>query len=49
MYYLPFKIVFAEGINVYGQGMSNEEPQIFNMLPVWFSVSENDNIIFQQI
>jgi hypothetical protein len=44
--YLPFRIIFAEGSLNYGGEMTGTPTQLVNMTPVWFSISENDNIMF---
>lgn len=45
MPYMPFKMVCAEGGLCYGGGMEGTPPIIMDMLPVWFSLSENNNLM----
>lgn len=44
--YIPFKIIFAEGTNVYGGGMQSTEPLKLKMTPIYVSFGECNNILF---
>jgi len=44
--YMPFKVLFAEGIVEYGGGMCGNNPTNIKMSPVWASFSERNNIMF---
>ena len=43
--YVPFRVWFAEGKNVYGGGMEGQPDANYSMLPVWFSIGDYDNIV----
>eukprot|EP01084_Bolivina_argentea_P264572 448185_1 len=47
--YIPFKIIFCEGVMSFGGGWSGFEPCHIEMKPIWESVGECDNIIFYEI
>eukprot|EP01083_Nonionella_stella_P007824 22511_1 len=44
--YVPFKIVFVEGVLFYGGGMWGSKPDHLVMQPAWMSVGELDHILF---
>lgn len=44
--YIPFLIVFAEGKNVFGGGMTREDPLKYKMDPIFCSFSDYNSILF---
>lgn len=44
--YMPFKLVFAEGSLAFGGGMSGTPSEHLEMIPIWFSLSENNHLIY---
>ena len=44
--FIPFKLVLVEGTKVYGGEMTGEPPDILKMTPVWFSVTDYNNVLF---
>lgn len=45
-HYLPYKIIFVEGTVYMNEYHVDDSSSTIKLLPVWFSVSENDNIMF---
>lgn len=44
--YVPFEMLFVDGANSFGGGLSDCAPIGFKMDPVWLSFSENNNVLF---
>jgi hypothetical protein len=44
--YMPFKVLMVEGMMSFGGGASGETPISLQMVPVYASFSENDNVMF---